>query len=63
MGFQIHAELLGGEVEVETSRLSLLSGMQAKQTHYIKVRTAKTSHRREDVRHLEGNRQELKGGH
>lgn len=38
-------------------------GYEAKQTHYIKVRTAKISHRREDVRHLEGNTQELKGGH
>lgn len=50
-------------MEVEISRLSLLSGVQAKQIHYIKVRAPKTSHRHEDVRHLEGNMQELKGGH
>ena len=52
-----------GGVEVETSRHSLLSGVQAKQTHYIKVRAPKTSHRCEDVRHLEGNTQDLKGGY
>lgn len=50
-------------MEVETSRHSLLSGVQAKQTHYIKVRAPKTSHRCEDVRHLEGNTQDLKGGY